>query len=178
MTQQRLANFALLPGWLLLSLALLIGGCQDNIEPPTAERLLPKGEGVVDALNDYFLSINALTASPYEVAYQDLNGDRLDDALVLLQGPDWCGLGGCPLLIFQGMGKSDFIFLSRTERVRQPVLLGESRTNGWRDLVVGATIKGQPEDMLLHRGLEGYPSSSNQGKRMERRSQIRTVPAF
>lgn len=161
------------------AILILLSGCQSpDGEPKTMERLLPEGDGVTNALNDYFLSINALSASPYEVAYQDLDNDQLEDALVILQGPDWCGLSGCPLLIFRGLSNKEFVFLSRTERVRQPVLMSESRTNGWRDLVIGTTLKGRPEDVLLNYGLEGYPADPSQGERVDGSRELTTQSAF
>ncbi len=165
---------------LLGATSLGLGSCQpsSNDESQVTERLLPEGDGVTDALNDYFLSINAFAASPYEVAYQDLDNDSLKDALVMLQGPDWCGLSGCPLLVFRGLSDNDFLFLSRIERVRQPVLLSESRTNGWRDLVIGTTLKGRLEDVLLSYGIEGYPADASQGQRVGRDRELKTQSAF
>ncbi len=161
------------------SILMGLSSCQSpRSESQPTERLLPEGSGVTNALNDYLLSINVLAASPYEVAYQDLDNDQLEDALVMLQGPDWCGLSGCPLLIFRGTSANDFLFLSRTERVRQPVLLSESRTNGWRDLVIGTTLKGRPEDVLLNYGLEGYPRDTSQGQRIETSRDLKTQSAF
>lgn len=181
LTKQKVSKRGSSPllGGLLGIILVLMGGCQPSeYQSEVTERLLPEGEGVINALNDYLLSIDALAASPYEVTYQDLDNDRLDDALVMLQGPDWCGLSGCPLLIFRGTSSNNFVFLSRTERVRQPVLLSEGRTNGWRDLVIGATLKGRPEDVLLTYGLEGYPADPAQGQRIDRRSELKTQSAF
>ncbi len=165
---------------LLGSSLLLLSSCQSpEIDGASSqERLLPNGDGVTNALNDYLLSINALAASSYDVAYQDLDNDRLEDALVILKGPDWCGLSGCPLLIFRGTSENSFLFLSRTERVRQPVLLSDSRTNGWRDLVIGTTLKGRPEDVLLNYDLDGYPMDASQGERIGRDRQLKTESAF
>ena len=42
------------------------------------------------------------TFEPRQTAGVDLNGDGIKDALVLLQGPYWCGTGGCSQLVFQG----------------------------------------------------------------------------
>lgn len=164
---------------LLGAALIMLSGCQSPVrEPNRAERLLPEGDGVTNALNNYLLKTNVLTASPYEVAYQDLDNDQLKDALVILQGPDWCGLSGCPLLIFRGTSENSFLFVSRTDRVRQPVLMSESRTNGWRDLVVGTTLKGRPEDVLLNYGLEGYPLDPSQGQRVDRSLRLNTQSAF
>jgi len=165
-------------GLLLLSLL----GCQpsdETVQSAESEiRLIPDTGGVSNTLNSYLLSLNALGGSPYEATYQDLDADGLEDALVILQGPDWCSLSGCPLLIFQATSEANFRFLSRTERVRQPVLMDENRTNGWRNLIVGTRLKGRPEDVLLNYGLDGYPADAAQGERLDRSRAIDTQSAF
>ncbi len=165
---------------LLVGLVIGLASCQASptFKTESGEELIPNQGGVSQALNTYLLNQKALTGSPYEDAYQDLDNDGIDDALVILKGPDWCGLSGCPLLIFRGTSDGNFLFLSRTEKVRQPVLLSESRTNGWRDLIIGTTLKGRPEDVLLNYGLEGYPTDARVGERVVSLRNWQTVSAF
>lgn len=165
---------------LLIGLSIGLASCQSTIqfESESGETLIPNQGGVSQALNNYLVNQRALAGSPYEDAYQDLDNDGVEDALVILKGPDWCGLSGCPLLIFRGTSDGNFIFLSRTEKVRQPVLLSESRTNGWRDLIIGTTLKGRPEDVLLNYGLEGYPMDARVGERVVSLQNWQTISAF
>jgi len=85
-------------------------------------------------------------ADPHQTARIDLNGDGHQDALVLLQNPMYyCGTGGCTMLVFKGT-KSGFEFVSRSTLIRSPVLVSDTKTHGWRDLLVevsggGATPK-------------------------------------
>jgi len=80
---------------------------------------------------------------PRQIAFVDLNGDGVKDALVLLQGPSWCGTGGCTLLVFKG-GKDNFTFVSRSTLVRGPLLVSDHQTKGWRDLVLEVSGGGMP----------------------------------
>jgi hypothetical protein len=163
---------------LLAGLLLALAGCQSSTIAEPEERLIPSQGGVSDALNRYLLKADAAAGSPYRDSYPDLDGDGLTDALVILQGPDWCGLSGCPLLVFRGTSSGHFIFLSRTEPVREPVRLSQNRTNGWRDLVVSTTVQGRPEDVLLSFGLEGYTADASQAEPWDNSRQLPTEPAF
>lgn len=176
------SNFSLSKRRLISVLAVLLAGltsCQaSEFDAKAKVELVPNQDGVSRALDRYLLSQKALAESSYEDTYQDLDGDGIEEALVILKGPDWCGLSGCPLLIFQGTSGGGFRFLSRTEKVRQPVLMSEGRTNGWRDLIIGTTLKGQPEDVLLNYGLDGYPAEASSGKRVVSLRGLKTVSAF
>lgn len=82
-------------------------------------------------------------ASPAKVArYQysmvDLNGDTVPDAVVLVTDPASCGNGGCPLLVFKGVGKG-YEAIANSGFVRKPIYLLKERNYGWQSLaaVVG-----------------------------------------
>jgi putative lipoprotein len=95
---------------------------------------------------------------PHQTALIDLNGDGLQDALVLLQNPMYfCGTGGCTLLVFKGT-KSGFQFVSRSTLIRSPVLVSETKTHGWRDLVVEVSGGGiAPKRVALKFTGKKYP---------------------
>ena len=75
--------------------------------------------------------------------FVDLNEDGFTDALVVLTGFYWCGTGGCTMLVFQGKDKA-FEFVSRSTLVSPPVTVSETKTNGWRDLVITVSGGGMP----------------------------------
>jgi hypothetical protein len=75
--------------------------------------------------------------------FADLNGDSTPDALVILTGPYWCGTGGCRMLVFRGEDNS-FSFVSSSTLVRPPVTVSESKTKGWRDLILTVSGGGMP----------------------------------
>lgn len=95
---------------------------------------------------------------PHQTALIDLNGDGRQDALVLLQNPMYfCGTGGCTLLVFKGT-KSGFQFVSRSSLIREPILVSETKTHGWRDLVVEVSGGGMaPKWVALKFTGEKYP---------------------
>jgi putative lipoprotein len=106
--------------------------------------------GSPDSLNQALLAYFAKTSTdpqylnPHQTAKVDLNGDGHQDALVLLQNPMYfCGTGGCTMLVFKGT-KSGFKFVSRSTLIRGPVLVSETKTHGWRDLIVEVSGGGMP----------------------------------
>ena len=72
---------------------------------------------------------------PFRFAGADLNGDGTGEALVLFSGKDWCTNTGCSLAIFR-RGQHGFQVISRTVRVKAPVVIAAQESNGWRDLYV------------------------------------------
>lgn len=72
---------------------------------------------------------------PYQIAGADLNGDGVAEALVLFAGKDWCASNGCSLAILQS-GTHGYRPISRSVRVKAPVVVSNSQTSGWHDLIV------------------------------------------
>jgi hypothetical protein len=105
-------------------------------------------------------SVSAFTgeATPdFRYSLFDLNGDKVPDAVVLLRGTDWCGSGGCTMLVLQGNSQG-FKLISRSTITREPIqVLADSR-NGWLTLAV--TIGGggrEPGQALLTFDGKEYP---------------------
>jgi hypothetical protein len=95
---------------------------------------------------------------PRQTAFVDLNGDGVKDALLLLQGPAWCGSGGCTMLVFQGV-PGGFKFVSRSTLIRAPLLVSATKSKGWRDLVVEISGGGgsTPKRVALKFNGRNYP---------------------
>jgi hypothetical protein len=74
---------------------------------------------------------------PKEFRYglTDLNGDRVDDAVVLLLGSDYCGSGGCTMAVFRGSAEG-FQFVSRSTVTSEPIGVSGEVRRGWRTLIV------------------------------------------
>lgn len=92
--------------------------------------------------------------STFNVAFNDLNQDGIDDAIVLLNGQNWCGSGGCTMLIFKGKADQQFELLSKTTLVDRPVYATTYTQNGWKQLLVYSRKHGQV--MLKYDGKQ-YP---------------------
>ena len=83
-------------------------------------------------------SVSAITQESdplFSNGYADLNNDGLDDVLVYLQGPQWCGSGGCTLMVFQNLGSS-YTFISKSTVTRTPISVAKTTHNGWHDFIV------------------------------------------
>ena len=70
---------------------------------------------------------------------------------------DWCGSGGCTLLIFAN-NDQQWHFNSRITLVNTPLNLGKNAQHGWLDLVLFVSGGGaQPNQHLLRYSGSHYP---------------------
>jgi hypothetical protein len=96
----------------------------------------------------------------YSVAFVDLDDDGTPEALVYLSGPEWCGSGGCSLLILRPEGPS-WKVITRTTITQLPIRVLSTKTNGWHDITVwvrGGGIQPGHEARLRFNGRK-YPSN-------------------
>ena len=89
----------------------------------------------------------------------DLNGDGKPDAIVILRSQSWCGMAGCPLLIFKGE-EDGFTFISESGITFAPIRISPEKVRGWKTLIVRVKHKG---NVLLQFNGNGYPSNSYNG---------------
>ena len=101
------------------------------------------------ALNKYFNG----ELPQYKLAMSDLNYDGLDEAVLYLNDKNWCGTGGCTLLIFKNTGEK-FEFFSKTTLVRPSIKYSNSSNSIWKTLIV--QTKGVGE-VALHYNGKSYP---------------------
>tara|TARA_B100000809_G_scaffold263989_1_gene318600 strand:+ start:1966 stop:2418 length:453 start_codon:yes stop_codon:yes gene_type:complete len=83
-------------------------------------------------------SVSAITKEReplFSTGYTDLNNDGLEDALVYLEGAQWCGSGGCTLMVFESLGDS-YKFISKSTVTRTPISVAATTSNGWKDFIV------------------------------------------
>lgn len=110
---------------------------------------------VDSALRNYFTMHKT---DPAETRYRwltyDLNGDGQDELLTLL---DWCGSGGCTLLVFENH-QQQWRFNSRMTLVNTPFYVGQQSQNGWRDLIMPVRGGGATPELhqLRYNGIS-YP---------------------
>ncbi len=94
------------------------------------------------AIRDYFtLHRSKPNNTKYQWLTYDLNGDGQEELLVQM---DWCGSGGCTLLIFEN-SNNQWRFNSRITQVRTPIKLASSQTDGWQDMIFTTSGGGYPE---------------------------------
>ena len=136
-------------------LSIFVGACSSNlpVKSSTAMQEIevsPKNNpALIRAINTY---TNAQT--DFDVAIFDLNQDGLKDAVVLLKSSNWCGSGGCTMLIFKGKASQNFDFVSKTTLVDNPIYSTNYTQSGWKQLLVYSRKHGQV--MLKFDGVK-YP---------------------
>jgi len=100
------------------------------------------------ALKHYFkLHRTELNGTKYQWWKFDLNGDGQDEIITYV---DWCGSGGCSLLIFEGHNNG-WRFLSKTTLVRSPFFLASSSHARWQDLLLEVSGGGAKASLRLLR---------------------------
>ncbi len=92
----------------------------------------------------------------YLEAWTDLNGDQIKDAVVLLQGGEWCGSGGCTMLIYHAKNDHSLSLITKTTVTNTPIYQLSTKQNGWSDLSVYS--KGVGQVKLSFDG-KSYPSN-------------------
>jgi len=133
--------------------ALALAGCQTPAGPQ------PVSDHALGAAIRQSLGVDAGSFRYYSRAI-DLNSDGRDEVVVYVVSPMYCGTGGCPTIVFtpQDGGLREVSSISIT---RPPIVAAETKSNGWRDLVVhvsgGGIIPGY-EARLRFDG-RSYPSN-------------------
>jgi hypothetical protein len=108
-----------------------------------------------------------------QTEFIDLNDDELPDALVLLEGGEFCSVDGCSVVVFSyDRASSSYYPVSVIAPVLTPLLVATSVSSGWRDLVVvepmgvSGRSSSQPYVILEYDGT-AYPSSPATGRRID-----------
>jgi len=128
--------------------ALVVAGCQTTSSTLQEATATPQLASAIKAFTK--------DDSSYQVAYADLNNDGINDSIVLLEGANWCGSGGCTMLVFEGLEGGDFKLASKSTVASAPIYVLEKDSNGWSDLSVYTKDKGQ---VMLKWGGSNYPSN-------------------
>lgn len=121
---------------LLTTLPCRAQGVQADSAPPGLDAL---GQAVLRYIRPFTADLDD---TAWKASWADLNGDDVSDALVYVSGPDWCGSGGCTLLVFEAVTGPDADVLgafhpaAEISLVHGSVLVSTERADGWCDLVV------------------------------------------
>lgn len=111
------------------------------------------------AMKQYLAQQGAPASSQYEYVRQDLDGDGRREAIVMLQSPfyTWCSGDGCKMVILKAFN-DHFSVASEIAPVRGPLLISDTRTKGWRDLVVRVSGRQmRPKDVAMKFDGRSYP---------------------
>ena len=148
-----------------------VGGAQASVIGPLNDELARQ------AVENYRISKNRAPGR-YQMVGADLNGDGVREAMVLFQGKDWCTRTGCSMAIFQTF-EHGFRPISRTVRVKAPVEIADTATNGYRDLLVQTGGGPAPERRVRLRFTgEHYSRNAMQEQEVPLGSVVRTEIAI
>jgi len=81
-----------------------------------------------------------LPAHRYTWNRVDLNGDGRPELVAQVLGPQFCGTGGCPLLIFRESSDGQLRLITRMSLFKDPLIVAQRRDNGWRELITSVRI--------------------------------------
>jgi putative lipoprotein len=110
--------------------------------------------GLSDAVRKYS---HEGTAPHFEYALVDLNSDGVPDAVVRLTARDWCGSGGCTMLILRGRAQG-FTFVAKATIAQKPIKVSPEVLHGWHTLLVPVRGGGaQPGFALMRFSGREYP---------------------
>lgn len=134
---------------------------------------------LIKALDAYLVKEGANPKeTKYQIAEIDLNGDKKKDALVLFQDSYWCGTGGCSMLVFSRKNK-DFKLVSAISLVRDPVIVSETKTKNWRDIIVHVSGGGgESKNVALKFNGSSYPTNPSLIKPLATNAKIQGTTVF
>ncbi|MBU1324962.1 MAG: hypothetical protein KJ676_06930 [Alphaproteobacteria bacterium] len=144
------------------ALALTLAACTPAEEPAPAPAEVPAAQvpAAVAAdhtpLNRFLTAYTADAMAPLSYA----SGTSGDLTFVLFSGPEYCGSGGCTLLILGGGDEIDYAVLGETTVTRAPIRVLSTSANGRPD--VGVQVAGggaEPHEALLAFDGTKYPSN-------------------
>jgi len=150
------------------ALSLSLAACGSTEEPPISYEppaphapVDPTDAQLVAAIQQHLKDINGPLNSQYEYVRVDLNNDGLREGLVLFNLPHtyWCGWSGCAMEVFQA-GDNSFKMVSQTDKIRGPIVVGQTSTNGWDDLIVRLSgTEYADQNIVLKYDGNAYPQS-------------------
>ena len=100
----------------------------------------------------------ALKRHEYQAAFVQLNGHGPEEAVILIDGPGYCGSGGCNIEVYRELANGQFRLVSKHTLCRDEVYVSSNDHYGWRDLVIHVSGGGAAagKRTLIHNG-NAYP---------------------
>jgi hypothetical protein len=112
------------------------------------------------SLPKFIASWSKEVAPRYRSEFIDLNNDGTKEAIVLMEGGDWCGSGGCTLLVLK-RSRGDWKLVSKMTITNTPIRAIQRAKNGWSSLGVMVRGGGIPRSYEAILDFDGktYPSN-------------------
>jgi len=141
----------------------------------TARNISPDNHidiNIQTAVNGYFkIHRTDPKNSQFSAVKYDLNGDGIDEAIVLL---DWCSdRQSCEMLIFEGR-KDGYRFSSRISNTHLPIIISKTQRHRWQSLLVK---HGTTWSQLTFDGLS-YPTRTTDLERVNKEDYSTNVVLF
>lgn len=115
----------------------------------------------MDTVSTWLQDQGAPSNSQYEFTRIDLDGDGRREGMILLESPhqEWCMEYGCTLFIFRAHDEG-FSYLSEVSPVRGPLIVTDTKTNGWRDILIYVSGRSgwDAKNVTLKFDGAGYPA--------------------
>jgi len=115
----------------VLFVAVSIGNAQQGVDTPSAE--------ATESLKKFLGTFYEDRMARYMLAFRDLNGDGIPEAIVYLSGSKWCGSGGCNTLILTPNDGS-WRVVTNIRITRPPIYVLSDMSKGWHSL--GVWVQG------------------------------------
>jgi len=123
---------------LITLLALQLLTVQSGLTP-TVTRTVPSEkaqDAVLEKVVSRLLRLEKEDRNYYRYNRVDLDGDRVPEVLVQVQGPFVCGSGGgCPLVVLKKKGNG-YDSVAQIGLTWLPVVVSDHRTRGWSDVIL------------------------------------------
>lgn len=175
----------------LLGCAILCLGacstCEDDIGllelpiiPEQPSPYNPPDKVAQQAVRDFLARTGAPAASNFEIARADLNGDGLEEALVLMTSPYgyWCDMHGCPVLVMKAE-EDNFSLINAVQPVRAPLYVSDLETHGWKNLIVRVSGRwDEAKDVALQYDGKQYPDNPSNLPPYLRLAALHEMPAM
>ena len=150
----------------LLALFIIISGCgrssseKDSPAEGTNKEKAPINQASQPVLKNKLLKIfpDYLGEIRYFQGEMDLNEDGQQEIITHIVGPQVCGTGGCETLVFT-QDSDTLRLVSEITVTHPPIIAAETKTNGWRDLIVAVGGGGAPSAHSARMKFDGktYP---------------------
>ena len=153
-----------------LALITLITAACSSAPDPEPHRLVvnygahtnkdPTDKALINSIQQYVNQRQGPANTRFEYVRIDLNDDGRRDAIVMMKLPYsfWCKEEGCRTVIFEADSGS-FDVTTEMTLVRGPILISESKTNDWKDIIIREDARARDaRHVLMQYNGASYPS--------------------
>jgi hypothetical protein len=96
----------------------------------------------------------------YSAAFVDLKDDGTQEVIVYITGRNWCGSGGCVVLVLAPRSSS-YRVVTKVTIARPPIKVLLTKSHGWHDIAVVVQGGGEVQPQVVQLSFDGttYPNN-------------------